>query len=623
MTRRYWLLSAALGLVALTTMPSRHAEAQGATEGHSPIALALAPGGARLYVAEATARQVSVLETASGKVIARLPLPAEPTGLALARDGARLFVTCAAPAGSVVVVDTAKLKAIATWPAGHTATAPVLSPDGATLYVCNRFDNTVSILDTRTGKARSKVAVAREPVAAAITPDGSRLFVANLMGTMPSTAPQVYATVSVVDPKAAKAVAEVPLPDGSNQVRGITVSPDGSTVYVVHILGRYQLPTTQLERGWMNTNALTLIDAKAAKPINTVLLDEVDRGAANPWAVACSADGKRLVVTHAGTHEITVIDVEGLRRKLASLPRGQDSKAAVEYGGEGALTPDEVPEDLTFLVDLRERVTLPVVGPRSVLVDGQRAWVAGYFSDSVAAVDLETGRATTHKLGPDQPLSLARQGELYYNDAALCFQQWQSCISCHPDARADGLNWDLMNDGLGNPKNSRSMLLSHRTPPAMSLAVRDSAEVAVRAGIKYIQFAVRPDEDAQAIDAYLKSLRPVPSPRLVGGKLSKAAERGKAIFANPKVGCGSCHSGPLFTNLKAVDVGTSTGLDEGKPVDTPTLIESWRTAPYLHDGRAATMLDLFKTHNAGDKHGHTSQLSQQQLADLVEYVLSL
>ena len=61
---------------------------------------------------------------------------------------------------------------------------------------------------------------------------------------------------------------------------------------------------------------------------------------------------------------------------------------------------------------------------------------------------------------------------MLFNDAEICFQHWQSCASCHPDARVDGLNWDLMNDGLGNPKNTRSMLLVHQGGPAMSLGVR-------------------------------------------------------------------------------------------------------------------------------------------------------
>ena len=67
-------------------------------------------------------------------------------------------------------------------------------------------------------------------------------------------------------------------------MRGICVSPDGKYAYVVHILARYQMPTTQLERGWMNTNAMSIIDVAAKKLINTVLLDDIDLGAANPGA---------------------------------------------------------------------------------------------------------------------------------------------------------------------------------------------------------------------------------------------------------------------------------------------------------------------------------------------------
>lgn len=165
------------------------------------------------------------------------------------------------------------------------------------------------------------------------------------------------------------------------------------------------------------------------------------------------------------------------------------------------------------------------------------------------------------------------------------------------------------------------MLLAHQTPPAMSLGVREDAEYAVRSGIKFIQFAVRPDEDAAAIDAYLKALKPVPSPRLEKGALNESAKRGQEVFG--RAGCADCHAAPLHTDLGQYDVGTAKGLDAGKPTDTPTLVEAWRTAPYLHDGRSATIMDVLKAHNPEDKHGKTSDLSEQDLADLAEYVLSL
>ncbi len=141
----------------------------------------------------------------------------------------------------------------------------------------------------------------------------------------------------------------------------------------------------------------------------------------------------------------------------------------------------------------------------------------------------------------------------------------------------DALNWDLLNDGMGNPKQTKSMLWSHRTPPAMLSGVRETAETAVRAGIRFIQFAVRPEEDARAIDEYLKSLAPVPSPHLDHGRPSAVALRGARCFE--EAGCAACHPPPLYTNLKAYDAGTGVGPDAGQPLDTPTLVELWRTAP--------------------------------------------
>ena len=156
------------------------------------------------------------------------------------------------------------------------------------------------------------------------------------------------------------------------------------------------------------------------------------------------------------------------------------------------------------------------------------------------------------------------------------------------------------------------------------MGVRETAEMAVRAGIQHILFTVQPEEVAVALDKYLKSLTPVPSPLLVNGRLSDSARRGEKLFKDRQVGCATCHPPGLFTDLKTYDVGTRGSFD--KPADrfdTPTLIEGWRTAPYLHDGSAATMLEVLTTRNPGDKHGKTSHLTPQQLDDLAAYLLSL
>ena len=210
---------------------------------------------------------------------------------------------------------------------------------------------------------------------------------------------------------------------------------------------------------------------------------------------------------------------------------------------------------------------------------------------------------------------------MLFNDARGCFQNWLSCASCHPDARTDGLNWDLPNDGLGNPKNVKSLLMAHQTPPTTWLGIRADAEVSVRSGFRHILFAVPPEADALAVDAYLKSLTQTPSPWLVEGKLSMAASRGEKTFKS--IGCADCHPAPLYTDLGQYNVGTGSGPDAGKSFDVPSLREVWRTAPYLHDGRAATIRDVLRNKGHRWIFNKTSALSEKQLQELEAFLLSI
>ena len=592
----------------------------------SPADLVASTDGKTLYIACATANQVAVFDVPSQKVVATVPVKASPSGLALAPDGARLYVTCAAPQGTVEIIELAKRKVTDSIAVGHTPTAPVLSADGRTLYVCNRFDNEAAVIDLAAKKMIRQIPVSREPVSAALTKDGKFLLVANHLHNGRADAESVSAVVSVIDLAAGKVAKELRLPNGSGLLRDIRVSPDGKYAAVAHTLARFHLPTTQLERGWMNTSALTLIDLATKKPVNTVLVDNVDSGGANPWGVAWSTDGKYLCVTHAGTYELSVIDAPALLAKLAKMPEREQPGQKYDYASASRIAAD-VPNDLAFLVGIRQRLKLPGRGQRALVLMGGRAWIVNYFNDSVTTVEFasEYPKPVEVALGASKPMSIVRKGEMLFNDATICFQGWQSCASCHSsDARVDGLNWDLLNDGIGNPKNNKSLLLVHKTPPAMSIGVRESAEAAVRAGIQKILFTVQPEDVAVALDEYLKSLQPVPSPALVKGKLSPAAARGKKLFQNDAIGCADCHPSGLFTDQKSHDIGTRGQYD--KPTDkfdTPTLVEVWRSAPYLHDGSAVTVRDVITSANKEDRHGKTSHLTPQQIDDLVAYVLSL
>ncbi len=625
------------GLLAWVVLPVVLSAGARAADHLGPIDVVASSDGQRLFVAHLDARQVTVVDLKARKVMRSVDLPAPPTALALSPDGAMLYVACAAPKSTICVIETATGKVSATLPAGHTASALAVTPDGQRLYVCNRFDNEVVVIDLADEREVAGVPTTREPIAAAITPDGETVFVANHLPLDRSDSYDVAAVITVIDTETNQS-STVRLLNGSTGLRDICVSPDGKYVYVTHQVSRYQMPTTQLERGWMNTNALSIIDVAEHKLVNTVLLDNVDLGAANPWGVATTADGALICVAHAGSQELSIVDSAGMMEKLAALPEKLED-ALDPQGLYSSTIKADVPNDLAFLVDLRRRVWLHGGGPydevdfdnpqargaRAVAVVGNTAYVACYFTDNLAVVDLDPAVARPVDwipLGPKPQMTIQRKGEMLFHDALLCFQHWQSCSSCHPDARVDALNWDLLNDGLGNPKNARSMLLAHRTPPAMSLGVRATAEVAVRAGITHIQFAVRPEEEAVAIDEYLQALNPVPSPHLVDGRLSEAAERGRKLFFDEGIGCGECHPEPLYTDLRIHDVGSRGQYDRADAFDTPTLIECWRTAPYMHDGHWLTIKELLTTGKHG-QNDHVKRLSDEQLDDLVEFVLSL
>ncbi len=582
----------------------------------SPTVIVADPSGKTLYVAASTAGSVLVVDSATGSVTGTIPLPRNPSGMTLSADGKTLYVTGEAPDGRLFVIDLATKQTLHALPAGHTPMSPTLGPRGETLFLCERFADKVAMIDLTQRRIQAEIPVKRQPIACGLTPDGNLLFVANHLPAGAADQDVVAAEVELIDTAAKKVIASIPLPNGSSSLRGLCLSPDGRYVYVTHLLSRYTMPPTQLERGWMNTNAVSIIDVARRAWLTTVLLDDLARGAANPWAIACTADGNTLCLTHAGTHEVSIINRLGLHMKIDQVIRH-------EYAPDPAMTPANIPNTLVFLGSLRTRRALRIQGPRGAVIAGSILYVTGYFSDNLETIDLTspgfTGGGVTALGAPAAP-STVRRGERLFNDAGLCFQQWQSCASCHPDGRADGLNWDLTNDGLGNPKNTRSLLLSHRTSPVMTLAVRETAEMAVRSGFQFIQFAQCSEDDAQAIDEYLKALAPVESPHRRQGRLSDAAVRGEKLFADAD--CTACHSGQSSTDQNSYDVGTAAGMDESKPMDTPTLVELWRTAPYLHDGRAPTMFDVLKTCNPNDRHGRTTGLTTQQLRDLEAYLLS-
>ena len=548
-----------------------------------------------ILITEKGRNRISIFSPDGKTLLRTIPVDESPTGILL--DADKAYVTTNAATGhlQIISLETGKQEtAIAT---GSGACYPIFGPDKKHIYVCNQFQNTVSEVDPAIHQVIRSVKVLREPKSALFSKDGEYLFVTNFLPAQRADVDYVAACVSVIRMSDFTKVKDIQLADGSNALRGICMTPDGKYIYISHNLGRFTVPTSQLQQGWMNTSAFSIIDVAKQEFIGAVVVDEPERGAAGIWSIVCNDE--TLFITHSGTHEISVIDHKAMLDKFLNYP----NKSMLDY-------------DLRFLYGLRKRIPLEGNGPRKMIMENGKLYIPTYFADILNIVDAQTCEIATANLNPDREESAENKGERYFNDASHCFQNWQSCNGCHPgDARTDGMNWDLMNDGVGNSKNCKSLLFSHPTPPSMISGIRETAEWAVRAGFKFIQFFDITEEDAVCVDAYLKSLRPVPSPYLVDGELSDLAKEGRKIFE--KLNCTECHSGPYYTDLKMHRIGEDIEFEKGW--DTPTLREVWRTAPYLFDGRAATMEEVFEIH----KHGIDKKVSKKEIKALTEYVNSL
>ena len=615
----------------------------------SPYAVVLSPDGKTAYVSDRTAGSVVALDAVKGQKTAEWAVGDEPMGMALSPDGKTLYVALH-KANAVAVVATASGKVtkrigVGAWPIG-LALAPKLNR----LFVCNSAEDTVSMVDLTAMAERWRVKVVREPIFAAVTPDESRVVVSNALPVGPATESSTGCVVSIFDANDGKTGAKVQLPGGSTNCRQIAVSPDGKWAYLVHGVSRFQVPTTQLERGWMNTSALSIISLADNSHYGTVLLDSIDLGAADPFGLTLTADGKQMWVSLCGTHEVARIEIA----KLVEMLGGKiPDKLAKPIGTANTNPWADVKRDpktryklvndlmAMYFAELIER--FPSTGKRLLVrynedfshgkgprclalsPDGKQLFVPNYYGGTVSVLNTANGKlAKSIAVGPQPEPDIVRKGEIIFHDAILCFQHWQSCSTCHPNARMDGLRWDLLNDGMGNHKKTRSLVKSHETSPVMAMGVRANAEVGVRAGFRFILFAVVPEETSAAVDAYLKSLEPDTSPiPKLSKQLAEAAGRGRKLFEG-KAKCADCHHGPLLTDMKPYDVGTLGIYDrKGNTFYTPKLVELWRVAPYLHDGRAATLEDVVTKYNKGDKHGMTSKLSKQEAADLVAYLKSL
>ncbi len=577
-----------------TTAP---AAARAGTAYRSPVHLCVSLDGRRAYVVNQTSSSVSILDLRARRVIAEIAVGNHPSHAALSRDGRLLYVT-SGHSSAIEVIDLECQRAVRRIRTGHEPCGVTPSVDGARLYVASSISGSVSIVGLRPGGPASEVRVGSEPRYLAETPDGARLVVANGLSR----------DVSIIDIATARVVETRSLGRASI-LRQVACSPDGRWAFVAHLVSHDEMGPSQIERGWIHSNGFSVLDLTRPGHRVTLLLDRLMSGAANPWGLALSPDGRTLYVSLSGVHEVAIVDVgEALR--------------LVEETGPDQVKPLEEDVEVLERRKIARRVSAGGLGPRGLALDeaSGELLVANYFSDAVTALDASTGEVrAVIPLGPPLEMTLWRKGELCFNDARITHQGWFSCASCHQeDATVDGLNWDLSNDGMGNPKNVKSLHDIHDTPPAMWSGVREEMNTAVAAGQRFQGFLPEA-ENHRALMAFLGSPERAPNPyRELDPERLK---RGEQAFL--KARCHKCHPPPRFTDLRKHDLGLAGPNDPDTLFDTPSLRDCYRTAPYLHDGRARALKEIFTEHNREGAHGLARDLTGGELDDLMSYLLSL
>ncbi len=355
-----------------------------------------------------------------------------------------------------------------------------------------------------------------------------------------------------------------------------------------------------------------------------------DRGFA--VAATFSSRGDWLYVLDRGARSIDTID----------MLTGAQSASIVDVG--------YAPEGLALTVD-----------DRFLLVDATLSReVVVYDVRDLSAVPVPVARVGIPSAEPLEPVIL--RGKQLFNDALderLAQDSYIACAHCHLDGESDHRTWDFTDRGEGL-RNTISLLgragMGHgpvhwsanfdeihdfendiRGPFGGSGLMTDADFEGPRsAPLGEPKAGLSADLDALA--AYVATLDTFPrSPfRNADGTLTDAAIRGRDLFTTPDWGCLDCHSGPQLTDSAFLtpgvpllhDVGTLTdasGQRLGGPLeglDTPTLHELWNSAPYLHDGSAATLYELFET-ATHEAHSVALGLEPGQLDDVVTYLLSL
>lgn len=583
--------------------------------GTSNSLLDISPDGRRLLVTNSDNGSVTVVSLSEKKKLREIPVGKKPEGALWIGNGP-LAVATVYQEDKLVFFDADQGRVVKELAVDDEPYGIIGNRAGDRAWVTHEYPGLVSEIDLKKQSVIRKIPVGPYVRGISLSPDEKQLYVTELY----------TAKLHAVDLASAKVVDTWSGQTRDNLCRQVAIHPRRPKAYLPHIRSKVKV---NHGNGSIFPH-LTIYDLVPPKPEEkrrtSFSMDTFNSLTVvnNPWEVALSPDAKMLFVVYAGTNDMNVCQV--------------------------------VDDDYHEIKPLGRPVRVGQ-NPRAVKVtpDGKQVIVSNTLDFNVAIYSTRSLRLETTIAVCDPPKTPEWvRGKILFNTALspMTRRRWIACASCHPDGHMDGRTW---NNPEGR-RNTQAMMGMAHTHPLHWSADRDEVqdfEYTIRGklmqGYGLLRGRLRPKDgykpteldellggrskDLDALAIYCNSFEHTLSPHIPAeGKLSASAQKGKELFFSKEVGCAKCHSGPYYSDsgLKKPfhmhDVGTGTGdpLEKmGSKFDTPSLLRVYRTAPYLHDGRAKTLRDVLTTHNPKDLHGKTSHLSTDQIEDLVSFLKAL
>lgn len=588
----------------------------------TPLNMALSPDSRECWVACEASHSVVVVDVAARRKIAEIPVGGHPMAIAFDPQGARAFVSNRLD-DSVSVIDVAQRQLVATVAVGDEPHGLLTDREGKLLYVLNTSSDNISVIDVGSLEVVKTLAASRSPWALALSPDGSQIFATNALSRFIRLRTPSMSEVTVIDTHTATVSDRIVLP-GANLVQGVAAHPSGKFVLATLLRTKNLVPMTRVHQGWTITNGLGVLWADGQ--VDQVLLDQPGLCFPDPADVAITPDGRVALVTSSTDDRVAIVDLARLTNLLENASPDERKRVIPNHLGKSA-------EFLLGHVATRH-------SPRGVLVlpDSRTALTANALDDSLTMIDIPELKAIARiDLGGPREITQVRWGEQLFHSAAITFRHQFSCHSCHPDGHIDNVTYDIEPDGIGvNPVDNRTLRGILDTAPFKWSGKNPS--FSRQCGARLSAFFTRglpfTPEQVAALDLYICTIpRPPNRHRPLGAPLTEAQRQGKALFERtigkdgqviPKnLRCVTCHFPPLYTDRRMHNVGTSAPGDTEDTFDTPHLNNIYDSAPYLHNGMASTLEEIWTVYNPNDQHGLTNDMTKDELNALIEYLKTL